>query len=44
MREYHNDTTRLSGAQKRVQAGIPLVYLLSGNNEGWVAAGYPVTT
>jgi rhodanese-related sulfurtransferase len=40
----HSDTTSIAGAQKLVQAGFPRVYRLSGNYEGWVAAGYPVTT
>jgi rhodanese-related sulfurtransferase len=39
----HSDTTSVTGAQKIVQAGFPRVYRLSGNYEGWVAAGYPVT-
>lgn len=40
----HSDAVSISGAQKLVQAGFPNVYRLSGNYEGWVAAGYPVTT
>jgi rhodanese-related sulfurtransferase len=38
----HVDSASISGAQKLVDAGFPMVYRLEGNYSAWVDAGYPV--
>ncbi len=38
----HVDSASISGAQKLVDAGFPMVYRLEGNYAAWVDAGYPV--